>query len=70
MMGGKNWRDIMYRVQIGDIWCVGSTNSHYFIVIKIFFLDVQVFQVTNGRHAIMKFAAFYSFSRSSVIIDL
>ena len=28
MLGEENWRDIRYGVQIGEKWCVGSTNSH------------------------------------------
>lgn len=27
MMEKKNWKDLGYRVQLGDIWYVRSTNS-------------------------------------------
>ena len=30
MSGEKKWKDIGYGVQIGEIWCVGSTNSLLF----------------------------------------
>ena len=38
MMGGKNWRDIVYGVQIRDIWWVGSTNPLSCIMV-LFVLD-------------------------------
>ena len=30
MLREENWRDIGYEVQIGEKWCVRSTNSLFF----------------------------------------